>query len=113
MSDPRLVDMEPGGESTQYESIREFTQPPEKQTGQLGGGQPHTRSEMKTTFDSGENGGANGANGEEYAMAQKLGMGQGAEGLNKENRKSDNPVDAGAARTRREQGYGPGSGVGA
>jgi hypothetical protein len=38
---------------------------------------------MKTTFDSGENGGANRANGEEYAMAQKLGMGQGAEGLNK------------------------------
>ncbi|OKO96603.1 Replication factor C subunit 5 [Penicillium subrubescens] len=96
-----------------YESIREFTQPPEKQTGQLGGGQPHTKSEMKTTFDKNGNGNGNGANGEEYAQAQKLGMGQGAQGKNKENRNSDNPVDAGAARTRREQGYGPGSGVGA
>ncbi|KAJ5363426.1 uncharacterized protein N7496_009139 [Penicillium cataractarum] len=113
MSDPRLVEMEPGGESTQYESITEFIQPPEKQTGQLGGGQPHTKSEIKTTFGSGENGTGNGGNGEEYAMAQRLGMGKVAEGINKENRNSDNPVDAGAARTRREQGYGPGSGLGA
>lgn len=56
MSDPRLVDMEPGGESTQYaitnlqqmtpadeilssryESIRLYTKSPAKQTGQLGG----------------------------------------------------------------------------
>jgi hypothetical protein len=47
------------------------------------GGQPHTKSEMKTTFDKNGNGNGNGANGEEYAQAQKLGMGQGAQGGNK------------------------------
>ncbi|KAH8424724.1 uncharacterized protein LDX57_002469 [Aspergillus melleus] len=36
MSD-QLVDIQPGGESTQYESIKEYTVPPAKQTGQLGG----------------------------------------------------------------------------
>lgn len=54
MTDPRLIDMEPGGESTQYgdhhqlspyfwtniliryESIRQYTISPSKQTGQLG-----------------------------------------------------------------------------
>ena len=43
------------------------------------GGLPHTKSEMKTTFD--ENG--DGApNGDENGNVQRLGMGQGAEGLN-------------------------------
>jgi hypothetical protein len=37
MSDTRLMDIEPGGESTQYESIKMYTEPPEKQTGQMGG----------------------------------------------------------------------------
>jgi hypothetical protein len=43
------------------------------------GGLPHTKSEMKTTFD--ENG--DGApNGDENGNVQRLGMGQSAEGLN-------------------------------
>lgn len=52
------------------------------------GGQPHTKSEMKTIFGKNGNGNGNGngaANGEEYAQAQKLGMGQGAQGVNKGN----------------------------
>ncbi|CEJ53767.1 hypothetical protein PMG11_00108 [Penicillium brasilianum] len=79
MSDPRLVDMEPGGESTQYESIREFTLTPEKATGQLGVGQPHTKSEKKFSLGSDENGTGDGEDEDEYAMAQRLGMGQCAE----------------------------------
>ncbi|KAL2820370.1 hypothetical protein BJX63DRAFT_428201 [Aspergillus granulosus] len=37
MSDTKLMDIEPGGEQTQYEGIRLFTVTPEKATGQLDG----------------------------------------------------------------------------
>ncbi|KAF2498119.1 hypothetical protein BU16DRAFT_456633 [Lophium mytilinum] len=36
----KLMDTEPGGENTQYESINEFTKAPKKESGQLGGMQP-------------------------------------------------------------------------
>ncbi|KAH8705714.1 hypothetical protein BGW36DRAFT_17333 [Talaromyces proteolyticus] len=39
--------MEPGGESTQYESIRTVTQTPPKQKGQLGEYQKNTVSELR------------------------------------------------------------------
>ncbi|KAF7714058.1 Uncharacterized protein PECH_004989 [Penicillium ucsense] len=110
MSDTRLVDMEPGGENTQYESIREHTIPPAKQSGQLGGDLPHTRSEMKTTLDSATN---NDANVEDAKLAEELGMGEAAANTRKEQGGSGTLVDAEAAKSRREQGYGPGSGVGA
>ncbi|KGO73902.1 hypothetical protein PITC_016580 [Penicillium italicum] len=71
MSDPRLVDIEPGGESTQYESIREFTKSPPKQTGQLGSGKKHTTSEM--TPGLGTHSPAPSI--DEDFQAQKLGMG--------------------------------------
>ncbi|KAJ5113690.1 hypothetical protein N7456_002224 [Penicillium angulare] len=137
MSDPRLIDMEPGGESThcqrrvtphcrytptsttissfsncliRYESIREFTIPPEKQTGQLGavvkGGEPHTKSEataLPVTTDS-------PASSAENELAQKLG--RGIIKPSKEDLDFDNAGDAEAAKARRQQGYGPGSGVG-
>ncbi|KAJ5732147.1 hypothetical protein N7493_003628 [Penicillium malachiteum] len=105
-SDPRLIDMEPGGESTQYESIREFTIPPAKQIGQLGVGESHTKSKLKSkpvTTDS-------PASGEENELAQKLGM--GIIKPSQEDLDFDNASDAAAAKTRRQQGYGPGSGVG-
>ncbi|OQE31549.1 hypothetical protein PENSTE_c001G09617 [Penicillium steckii] len=109
MSDPRLVDMEPGGESTQYESIRIHTQTPDKQTGQLGGGEPHTKSQLNTKGV----GPGNESTGrkDEDAEAQKLGRGITKE--SEEDLKSDTPGDAAAAKSRRQQGYGPGSGVGA
>lgn len=47
----------------------------------LVGGLPHTKSEMKTTLDNGQNGAPNGPNGDENGMVQRLGMGQGAAGL--------------------------------
>ncbi|CAI7566550.1 unnamed protein product [Penicillium viridicatum] len=71
MSDPRLVDMEPGGESTQYESIRQFTKSPPKQTGQLGVGDKHTTSEVSPGLGTDSPAPSN----DEDFQAQKLGMG--------------------------------------
>ncbi|KAJ5112672.1 hypothetical protein N7532_000717 [Penicillium argentinense] len=108
MTDPRLVDIEPGGESTQYESIRIYTEPPAKQTGQLGGKAAHTESKVGGSSDAAND---SSASGDEYNMAQKLGMGISKE--SEEDLEFDTPGDAAAAKARRQQGYGPGSGVGA
>ncbi|KAL3469603.1 hypothetical protein BJX99DRAFT_240988 [Aspergillus californicus] len=48
MSDSKLMDIEPGGEQTQYEGIRLFSATPAKQTGQLDDNLPHTRSPVRT-----------------------------------------------------------------
>ncbi|KAL5363524.1 hypothetical protein BJX96DRAFT_155871 [Aspergillus floccosus] len=110
MSDTRLMDIEPGGESTQYESIKMYTEPPEKQTGQMGVTCLHTKSEMHTvTPDSA----STKSRDEDAEMAKQVGLGgsssflRGDTGLIPENQDGD------AARSRRLQGYGPGSGVGA
>ncbi|CRL26230.1 unnamed protein product [Penicillium camemberti] len=71
MSDPRLVDMEPGGESTQYESIRQFTKSPSRQTGQLGVGDKHTTSEVSPGLGTH----SPAPSYDEDFQAQKLGMG--------------------------------------
>ncbi|CAI7637892.1 unnamed protein product [Penicillium discolor] len=71
MSDPRLIDMEPGGESTQYESIREFTKSPPKQTGQLGVGGKHTISEVSPGLGTH----SPAPSYDSDFQAQKLGMG--------------------------------------
>ncbi|KAJ5150139.1 hypothetical protein N7448_001717 [Penicillium atrosanguineum] len=81
--------------------------PPAKQTGQLGVGDPHTESELNTGIQPVQDG---TASRDEYDNAQKLGMGQINE--NKD-RDFDTKGDAAAAKARRLQGYGPGSGVGA
>ncbi|KAJ5645948.1 hypothetical protein N7520_005709 [Penicillium odoratum] len=107
MDDPRLIDMEPGGESTQYESIREFMITPAKQTGQLGGGEPHTKSLTTAIVDPTDS----PASGEEDKQAQRLGM--GIIQPDKEDLDFDSAEDAASAKARRQQGYGPGSGVGA
>ncbi|CAI7623819.1 hypothetical protein N7533_011974 [Penicillium manginii] len=106
MSDPRLIDMEPGGESTQYESIRLYTKTPDKQTGQMGSGKTPTESQLSTKDDPVLEG---NASGDEYKLAQKLGR-----GMEKESEEDlDTPGDAATAKARRQQGYGPGSDVGA
>lgn len=43
-SNTKLMDTERGGESTQYESIKTVTEPSDKQSGQLGGGDFSHRS---------------------------------------------------------------------
>ncbi|KAJ6077207.1 uncharacterized protein N7446_000143 [Penicillium canescens] len=105
MTDPRLIDMEPGGESTQYESIRQYTISPSKQTGQLGVGQPHTKSEVSPTLGTD----TPTSKQNEELQAQSLGMGV----FRDSSKDIALDEDDAAAKARRLQGYGPGSGVGA
>ncbi|KAJ6011824.1 hypothetical protein N7499_013205 [Penicillium canescens] len=125
MTDPRLIDMEPGGESTQYESIRQYTISPSKQTGQLGVGQPHTKSEVSPTLGTD----TPTSKQNEELQAQSLGMGVFRDSSKEEpvpqwilKRRKQLMImykdialdeDDAAAKARRLQGYGPGSGVGA
>ncbi|KAJ5172837.1 hypothetical protein N7492_005430 [Penicillium capsulatum] len=102
MSDPRLVDMEPGGESTQYESIRLYTESPPKQTGQLDGGE-HTTSARTTSVSS-----VDEPVVDDDTLAQRLGA--GIVETSKENQDFEHSEDM---KSRRQQGYGPGSNVGA
>ncbi|KAB8074476.1 hypothetical protein BDV29DRAFT_122711 [Aspergillus leporis] len=115
MSDTKLMDIEPGGESTQYESIREFTETPAKQTGQLGGNLPHTKSEMTRLYDSDPNSAA--AEDSDAEWARRFSQGQpisrNSGEANKDLKPETQQGDAEAGRSRRQQGYGPGSGVGA
>ncbi|KAL3416110.1 hypothetical protein V8F44DRAFT_585387 [Aspergillus fumigatus] len=109
MSNPNLLDIEPGGENTQYESIRLFTETPHKQTGQLGINSPHTKSQMMTYFDSDDN--SQKLTDEDQEEAQRL-EGEFTSNISGQTDKDSKENEA-AARTRRQQGYGPGSGVGA
>ncbi|PYH44228.1 uncharacterized protein BP01DRAFT_357849 [Aspergillus saccharolyticus JOP 1030-1] len=115
MSNPNLMDIEPGGENTQYESIRYFSETPKKQTGQLGAHCEHTKSEYNPFGD--EDVELNGQNGD-TPLARQLEKGEATSGLSgivDKDSKPETPEEAAtlAARIRREQGYGPGSGVGA
>ncbi|OJK00864.1 hypothetical protein ASPACDRAFT_42364 [Aspergillus aculeatus ATCC 16872] len=116
MSNPNLMDIEPGGENTQYESIRYFTETPPKQTGQLGAHCEHTRSEYNPILGDEDDEGKE-KNGD-TPLALQLEKGEATSGLSgivDKDSKPETPEEAAAlaARIRREQGYGPGSGVGA
>ncbi|PWY89391.1 hypothetical protein BO94DRAFT_534153 [Aspergillus sclerotioniger CBS 115572] len=118
MSDRNLMDIEPGGESTPYESIRLFTETPEKQTGQLGGQSQHTVSEMRTTLGDEGDEEENENRFRDTPLARQLEKGEATSGLSgivDKDLKPKTPEEGAAlaARIRREQGYGPGSGVGA
>ncbi|KAL4918218.1 hypothetical protein BDW62DRAFT_69623 [Aspergillus aurantiobrunneus] len=111
MSDRKLMDIEPGGEQTQYEGVRLFSETPAKQTGQLGGNLPHTRSETRTRF-TGDHSEAK-AKKEEAKLAHKLELGESTSGISGYTDRGPVENEDDAAKSRREQGYGPGSGVGA
>ncbi|KAJ5463941.1 hypothetical protein N7475_007076 [Penicillium sp. IBT 31633x] len=83
MNDPRLIDMEPGGEI----------------------GEPHTISEESPILGTQPSVSTN----DDDFQAQKLGMGVTIESAKDTTRDEDDAV----AKARRLQGYGPGSGVGA
>ncbi|RJE20884.1 hypothetical protein PHISCL_06780 [Aspergillus sclerotialis] len=106
----KLVDIEPGGESTQYESIRTVTKSPPKQTGQLGAHSEHTKSEIKTHDFEGKP----EKSYDEDELAQKLGnRGKPDYSLGVKDNVETQDADAAVAKTRGQQRYGPGSGVGA
>ncbi|KAL8855096.1 MAG: hypothetical protein Q9221_000002 [Calogaya cf. arnoldii] len=115
-----LMDTEPGGEGDQYESITTVTNPHSKQGGQMGDAetQPDAVKEQQEQdkADRGartaENvrygqtiseGGIGGKTTEAGGSANQAGYGSTDEHAGQDN----------AEETRQEQGYGPGSGVGA
>ncbi|KAL4943526.1 hypothetical protein BDV06DRAFT_189788 [Aspergillus oleicola] len=110
MSDSKLMDIEPGGEQTQYEGVRQFSVTPAKETGQLGG-LPHTRSEMRTRI--GDDNAEARDRREEAKFAHKLERGESTTGISGYTNRGPVEIEDDAAKSRREQGYGPGSGVGA
>ncbi|KAL2872734.1 uncharacterized protein BJX67DRAFT_16873 [Aspergillus lucknowensis] len=109
--DTKLMDIEPGGEQTQYEGIRQFSETPPKATGQLGGNLPHTRSEMRTWIRPDHSDAK--ARREEAKMAHKLELGERTTGISGYTDTAPVQREDDSAKLRREQGYGRGSGVGA
>ncbi|RDW90410.1 uncharacterized protein DSM5745_02185 [Aspergillus mulundensis] len=99
MSDTKLMDIEAGGEQTQYEGIRQFNN------------LPHTKSEMRTTL-AGDRSDAK-AKREDTKFAHKLELGERTSGISGYTNRGPVETEDDAAKSRREQGYGPGSGVGA
>ncbi|KAL4974825.1 hypothetical protein BDW66DRAFT_80097 [Aspergillus desertorum] len=111
MSDSKLMDIEAGGEQTQYEGVRQFSKTPEKETGQLGYNLPHTKSEMRTTL-AGDHSEAK-VKREDNKLAHKLELGERTSGITGYTNTGPDETEDDAAKSRREQGYGPGSGIGA
>ncbi|KAK7525049.1 uncharacterized protein IWZ02DRAFT_221838 [Phyllosticta citriasiana] len=120
MSD-KLMDTAPGGQSTQYESIKQFTNPPDKDVGQLGSTSTHFPSPSPsrqnfvavsqlirnacTHVDPGAaTKSASSAHDDKAAHKTKEQLGE-AGGLGGAGAGADDEADA-EQRARREQGYG-------
>jgi len=113
-SEDKTMDTVPGGESTQYESIRTQTVPTSKQRGQLGSG-PNTSEDAPVSQEQGEKTAEKvryGQNISESGMGGKTtsstGIASQAGGFGGTRDQSEEQKD-----TRSQQGYGDGSGVGA
>ncbi|KAK7569954.1 hypothetical protein IWX49DRAFT_561048 [Phyllosticta citricarpa] len=91
MSD-KLMDTAPGGQSTQYESIKQFTNPPDKDVGQLGNPGAATKSASSAHDDK-------TAHKTKEHLGEAVGFGGGG------GAGADDEADA-EQRARREQGYG-------
>ncbi|EED15503.1 hypothetical protein TSTA_049400 [Talaromyces stipitatus ATCC 10500] len=109
--------MEPGGESRQYESIREFTNTPPKDKGQLGANQKSTISELKILSRDDENEQRNNdltSKDPNLNGPQTAGMTIGVSGeVDKDLKPDAEGIDEEARRTRTAQRLGPGTGIGA
>ncbi|KAK2627544.1 hypothetical protein QTJ16_003510 [Diplocarpon rosae] len=105
----KLMDTEPGGENTQYESQNTFTQPPKKSTGQFGtDSNETTEAEVQQATEKRER-------GEKTAEKIRYGEAISEHGFGGETVGNSGEAGAGEApleQSRREQGYGGGSGVG-
>ncbi|KAL2014394.1 hypothetical protein VTN00DRAFT_1919 [Thermoascus crustaceus] len=115
----KLLDTEPGGESRQYESIQEFTKPRPKQSGQLGANAEHTVSEIKTLLPESDEQERERRDSLEDGQETTVEDGFGGKTNNvsgevdKDLKPDNQGIDEAARRSRRQQRYGPGSGVGA
>ncbi|KAL8671850.1 MAG: hypothetical protein Q9168_003666 [Polycauliona sp. 1 TL-2023] len=115
-----LMDTEPGGEGDQYESIQTVTTPHSKQGGQMGEAETQPDAVKEQQEQEKADRGARTAENIRYGQTiSEGGMGgktteaggsanQGGYGSTDGHAGQDN-----AEETRQEQGYGPGSGVGA
>ncbi|KAJ9603203.1 hypothetical protein H2200_012498 [Cladophialophora chaetospira] len=110
----KMMDTSPGGENTQYESIKTETVPTEKQRGQLGSGPnssdtpPADEERGQKTADNiryGQNISESGMGGKTTAQSGSAGQQGGYGGAPDQ---AEEQTD-----TRSQQGYGGGSGVGA
>ncbi|KAH7407417.1 hypothetical protein BKA64DRAFT_721232 [Cadophora sp. MPI-SDFR-AT-0126] len=133
----KLMDTEPGGENTQYESQDTFTKSPKKSTGQLGATAPtedneadvHRASQKSARGEKtaenirfGEAISEHGFGGETLgntgeAKSSLPGKGEGTGGRTRRSQGSfgegmDSEERVRLERARREMGYGEGSGVG-
>ncbi|KEF58388.1 uncharacterized protein A1O9_06314 [Exophiala aquamarina CBS 119918] len=110
----KTMDTVPGGESTQYESIQTVTNPTEKERGQLGSG-PNTSEKSGVSDERGQTTTENIRYGQNISESGVGGMTTTSTGSATQSGgyggKPDDSEDL--KNTRREQGYGPGSGVGA
>ncbi|MCJ1445475.1 MAG: hypothetical protein MMC23_005980 [Stictis urceolatum] len=116
----QLMDTEPGGEQTQYESVATFTEPHAKSEGQLGNlDNSSNEAEAQQEAEKQEKGeqtaekirygqtiseqGFGGETTESTGSAQQSGY--GAQSLDE--------AESDLTQSRREQGYGPGTNIGA
>ncbi|KAL8902389.1 MAG: hypothetical protein Q9192_000016 [Flavoplaca navasiana] len=116
----KLMDTEPGGEGNQYESIQTVTNPHSKQGGQMG--EPETQPDSVKEQQAQDKADRGARTAENVRYGQTISEG-GMGGKTTEAGGSANQGSYGssygqagqdsAEETRQEQGYGPGSGVGA
>ncbi|KAF2839674.1 hypothetical protein M501DRAFT_1003122 [Patellaria atrata CBS 101060] len=111
-----LMDTEPGGEQTQYESIKQHTILHKKEHGQLGDPADTSTPASKTqSSGSGDVTAQNVSNAESIRDSDVGGStGTGFEGAaDHEDREDGGERSTDAGKSRTVQGYPPGSGVGA
>lgn len=113
------MNTEPGGEGDQYESIKTVSVPHSKQGGQMGESETQTDAVAEQQEQDKADGGAQTAENVRYGQNMSEGGmgGKTTEAGGSANQEGYGSTDAQAGRdevdrTREEQGYGSGSGVG-
>jgi len=113
----KLMDTEPGGEQTQYEGINTFTQSHSKSSGEFSDSPETTEADRQASSDKSER-------GDKTAENMRYGEAISEHGFGGETTNDNGKATQGGfgeiedqsiegQQSRREQGYGPGSGVGA
>ncbi|MCJ1313294.1 hypothetical protein MMC25_006971 [Agyrium rufum] len=114
-----MMDTEPGGENTQYESIATHNQPHAKDAGQLGDRSAPTEAAELAAHEKTERGQATAENIRYGQTISEQGFGgqtTSSNGATSQSQYGNAKASSGQdelQQTRGEQGYGPGSDVGA
>ncbi|GME49513.1 hypothetical protein GTA08_BOTSDO00515 [Neofusicoccum parvum] len=94
-----LMDTEPGGRNTQYESIKTVTNPPAKEPGQLGGGSQPSDNPTSPPASAGKTATTHVSAADKIRFGQALSEHGGVSGHTA-------PDHAGGGSARQEGGYG-------